>query len=201
MAYANNVFINCPFDGKYKDMFHAIVFTIYDCGFIARCALENRDSHHVRIDKLFQLIEECPYGIHDLSRAGIDPKIKLARFNMPLELGIFMGCKKYGNAKNKQKCYLVLDIDRYRYRNFISDISGQDISAHNKEIRRAIVHTRDWLNEKTREQLSSGSVMFDRYNSFKRDLPKMCKKNGWLAKELTFVDYTGAISAWLSTKT
>ena len=34
------MFINCPFDAVYEPLFDAIVFAVYDCGFIARCALE-----------------------------------------------------------------------------------------------------------------------------------------------------------------
>jgi len=38
-AYNDNVFLNCPFDPEYRQIFNAIVFTIYDCGFVARCSL------------------------------------------------------------------------------------------------------------------------------------------------------------------
>lgn len=38
--YNDNVFINCPFDSAYKPLFDAIVFAVHDCGFVARCALE-----------------------------------------------------------------------------------------------------------------------------------------------------------------
>lgn len=32
-AYPRNVFINCPFDPQYTEIFEAIVFTIMVCGF------------------------------------------------------------------------------------------------------------------------------------------------------------------------
>ena len=32
--YNDNVFLNCPFDSAYKALFDALVFTIYDCGFM-----------------------------------------------------------------------------------------------------------------------------------------------------------------------
>ena len=38
--YNDNVFINCPFDSAYKPLFDAMVFTVHDCGFVARCALD-----------------------------------------------------------------------------------------------------------------------------------------------------------------
>lgn len=63
-----NVFINCPFDDEFKPIFESLVFAVHDCGFVARCALEIEDSSQVRIDKIFNLIERCPFGIHDISR-------------------------------------------------------------------------------------------------------------------------------------
>src|SRR6187551_1116802 len=38
----------------------------------------------IRFDKLVRLIEQCRYGIHDLSRTTPDSVNRLPRFNMPL---------------------------------------------------------------------------------------------------------------------
>ena len=46
--YQRNVFVNCPFDVDYQPLFQAIVFTVEDCEFRARCALEVEDSGEVR---------------------------------------------------------------------------------------------------------------------------------------------------------
>ena len=54
---------------------------------------------------------------------------QLPRFNMPLELAMFFGCKRFGSESQKKKRTLVLDREPYRYRQFISDIAGQDIRA------------------------------------------------------------------------
>jgi hypothetical protein len=50
--YESSVFINVPFDRKYQKLFDALVFAVYDCGFVARCALESDDGADVRFDKL-----------------------------------------------------------------------------------------------------------------------------------------------------
>ena len=63
----NHVFINCPFDSVYKPIFDAIVFAIYDLGFVARSALEIDDGTEFRLAKIERIIEECRYGIHDIS--------------------------------------------------------------------------------------------------------------------------------------
>jgi hypothetical protein len=42
--YQQNVFINCPFDEPFRTILEAIVFTVHDCGFVARSALEADDG-------------------------------------------------------------------------------------------------------------------------------------------------------------
>ncbi len=91
-AYVQNVFLNCPFDEQYSPFFQAAVFAITDCGFIARCALEASDASQVRIHKIYDLIAECKFGIHDLSRTQLDIHSQLPRFNMPLVRN-FLGSK------------------------------------------------------------------------------------------------------------
>src|SRR5262245_21173689 len=107
--YHENVFINCAFDGPYKALFEAIVFAVFDCGFRARCSLEIEDSGQIRMEKILNIIAECKLGISDLSRTELDEAHKLPRFNMPLELGLFLGAKRYGRDKQKRKNCLVLD--------------------------------------------------------------------------------------------
>src|ERR1043165_1148256 len=125
--FATGVFINCPFDAKYKPLFDCLIFTTIYCGYLARSALEIDDGSQVRIEKIFQIIQESQFGIHDLSRTELDKSSKLPRFNMPLELGVFLGAKRFGKGAQKRKYCLILDRSEYRYQKFISDISGQDI--------------------------------------------------------------------------
>jgi hypothetical protein len=132
-SYDASVFINCPFDDAYGPTFRALVFAVHDSGFFARCAREADNAGEVRIQKIARIIRECRHGIHDLSRTDLDPHIHLPRFNMPLELGIFFGAQMVGSGKQKTKNCLILDMEKYRYRDFCSDISGQDIK-HTVEI-------------------------------------------------------------------
>ena len=87
------VFINCPFDSQYTPLFEALVFAVSDCGFRARCALEVDDASQVRIEKIYKIIATCKFGIHDISRTAPNPATGLPRFNMPLELGIFLAAR------------------------------------------------------------------------------------------------------------
>jgi hypothetical protein len=93
-SYHESVFINCPFDGGYKRLFKATVFTVFYSGYVPRCALEIYNSGQVRIEKIFKLIENCQFGNHDISRTELDVDSKLPRFNMPLELGVFLGAQR-----------------------------------------------------------------------------------------------------------
>jgi hypothetical protein len=198
-AYGRSVFLNCPFDGDYGPLLDAIVFTIFDCGFQPRCALEVDDGGQIRIEKIFNIVAECRFGLHDLSRTELDREHGLPRFNMPLELGVFLGAKRYGSGIQKTKVALILDREKYRYQAFISDIAGQDIRTHEREPFKAISVVRNWLATAfAADNLPGGSVIGRRYRSFRRQLPKLRKALG-LSKgdTLTFYDYNSLISEWL----
>lgn len=199
--YNDNVFINCPFDSAYKQLLDAIVFAIHDCGFIPRCALEEEDASEVRIDKIYNIIADCRYGIHDISRTQLDTASGFPRFNMPLELGIFLGAKKFGIAEQKRKKCLILDTEPYRYQQFISDIAGQDIQAHNDTPEVIVKIVRDWLrNASRRETIPSGSIIWDRYQEFIEKLPQTAREARLIAEELIFNDYTLLVAQWLESK-
>lgn len=198
--YNEDVFINCPFDRHYKRIFNAIVFAVFDCGFRVRCAQEIIDASEIRIDNITKIVRECKFGIHDISRTSLDLKNNLPRFNMPLELGIFIGAKRFGNSQQKSKVCLILDKDEYRYQKFISDISGQDIFAHHKNPESAIRIVRNWLSPMSSKLIPGPTEMIRRYNEFKLDLPLMCKETKRLISELTFNDYAQFISIWIEIK-
>lgn len=83
-------------------------------GFRPRCAEDESNAGKGRIEKIQDLIAECKYSIHDISRVDLDPLNNLPRFNMPLELGLDLGCKRYGTSYHQEKVFLVLDTEQYR---------------------------------------------------------------------------------------
>lgn len=189
------VFINCPFDEDYADLFWALVFVIYKCNFRPRCSLEVDDASENRFEKIVRIIGDCRYGIHDISRTELGGN-GLPRFNMPLELGLFLGAKRFGGRSQRNKSCLVFDRERFRYQQFISDIAGQDIKTHNGSIRSLISEVRDWLSSRN-PGLESGSIIWEEYNDFQRDLPNLCTSLRLVQAELTFSDYTRLVFAWL----
>lgn len=195
----NHVFINCPFDAEYRPLFEAMVFAIHHCGFVARSAMEVDDGSQVRIDKIATIIGDTPLGIHDISRTEPDAGSGLPRFNMPLELGMFLGAKRYGNPRQRRKLCLILDRDRYRYQQFCSDIAGQDIRAHQNDPAVLIRVLRDWLRNALMHTatLPGASRITERYAIFQAELPLICGLLGMDADELVFNDLTMLVSAWL----
>ena len=196
--YTDNVFINCPFDAAYKPLFDAIVFTVHDCGFIARCALEEEDASQVRIDKIYNIIRDCCYGIHDISRIELDEDSGFPRFNMPLELGVFLGAKKFGGTDQKRKKCLVLDKEPYRYQQFISDIAGQDIQAHKNEVETIVRFVRNWLRTASeRQTIPGGNFIWERYQTFLRELPQTAEELRLDVEDMIFNDYASVIARWM----
>lgn len=197
-GYNEAVFINCPFDDGYQPLFRATVFTVYDCGLNPRCALEVYNSGQVRIDKIMGLVEACRFGIHDISRTELDSAHSLPRFNMPLELGLFLGAQRFGAGRQKTKSCLVLDREPYRYQKFISDIAGQDIAAHGGEVAKLIGTVRDWLSAAAGGRpLPGRAKIAERFARFSADLPAIAAAFHLAPDELTFVDYASFASRWL----
>jgi hypothetical protein len=195
------VFLNCPFDATYRPLFEALVFAIHDCGFEARCALEAEDSGELRMRKIKRIIRECEYGIHDISHVQLDAKDGLPRFNVPLELGLFLGAQEYGAGSQKQKRSLILDAEPDRYHRFCSDIAGQDIRAHGGEPAGAIAAVRAMLSTalEGHARLPGEAMIGSRFEKFRAELPSICHRMYLRPAELQFVEFRYLLRDWLST--
>ena len=168
------------------------------CGFIPRCAKEDQDSGTVRIDKLFRLIDSCKYGIHDISCTELDHNTNLPRFNMPLELGMFLGAKRYGRHPNSKKVCIVLDREQYRYHKYISDIAGQDIRAHSNSPQACITLIRNWLaSHSKRSTMPTGDIIWNKYQFYLSELPALCMAISQTENMMTYNDYVRLTSQWL----
>lgn len=198
VKYKESVFINCPFDQNYDAIFNAILFTVHRCGFVLRCSKEYEDSSGIRIKNIINLINQSKFSIHDLSRVTLDETAELPRFNMPLELGICIGAMEFGSRKHKKKEYLVIESEQFRFKQFISDISGQDIRSHKDDPSQAIKCVRNWLAKKAATNIPSGSNILKEYNEFQEALPELCSESKWLPDELTFEEYSSLATNWLA---
>lgn len=66
--------------------------------------------------------------------------------NMPFELGIDFGCRKYSGKPYSDKRILILEEEKYRYQAAISDLAGIDIETHGGSHEMAIRKVRNWLS-------------------------------------------------------
>lgn len=199
--YERNVFINCPFDDEYKSLFYAIVFAVNDLGFQVKCAKDESNAGKSRIEKIQDLIAECKFSIHDLSRVDLDPVNNLPHFNMPFELGLDLGCRRYGKSYHQGKVVLVLETERYRYQKYISDLAGCDAVAHHDSDEEVIDHVRNWLRielEPKLEKTPSGFLIYQRYQQFQMDLPSICANLYWDVNQLPFSDFSWSVQDWIA---
>lgn len=181
-------------------MLRAIVFVLKTCDYVPRCALEADSATEVRVEKILRIINECGLSIHDISRTQLDTKSKLPRFNMPFELGLFLGAAKLGHKRQKkEKGALILDVKPYRYQAFLSDIAGQDIRAHGNDPSQAIGAVRNWLNthSKANKVLPGKAALVTQYRRFQKQLPVMLKELQLKEAEISFVDWSKLIGIWL----
>lgn len=164
--YSKNIFINCPFDAEYREIFLGTLFTTIYLRYTPRLALESADSGLTRINKIVNLIKESKFGIHDLSRMISSEKDEYYRMNMPFELGIDYACQNIYCEKFPSKKILILDSEQYRYQKAISDLSGCDIKKHHNNVIIAIRVVRDWLVNIDLKRATSGNGIWTQYNYF-----------------------------------
>ncbi len=194
LDFNKSVFMNCPFDRQYHPLFEAIIFTIQLSGFKPRCAREESDSGDIRLSKLARIISECKYGIHDISR--VQPKIP--RFNMPLELGIDLGCRYYGSNRQRRKQLLILDTEPHRYLRTISDLRGQDIESHNDDQQTIIQVVRNFLYTSTNNTgIPGGKYIYRKFLEFQSDLPSICRSSHLRRNEIVFKQLVVITQEWL----
>jgi hypothetical protein len=119
---------------------------------------------------------------------------------MAFELGLFLACKWFGSGKQRTKNALVLDKDRYRYRDALSDIAGQDIASHKGRPALAIQEVRNWLDSSrttSKKSLHGGDYIVKMFRNFTRDLPAASRKENLNPKKLSYADVCRAMEAWL----
>jgi hypothetical protein len=118
---------------------------------------------------------------------------------MPLELGVFLAAKKFGEIKQKRKRCIIFDRSDYRYQAFISDIAGQDIHSHGNSVVVLITKIASWLRAESKDvRVPGGRVIAKEFETFTLALPRICKDRRLTADELTYSDYHTLSAEWVS---
>ena len=171
-----NVFVNAPFDDAYAPLFDALVFAIMACGYRVRCALEEDDSGNIRLDKLVALIRESPRSIHDLSRIELGDN-DLPRFNMPFELGMAMGAKRFGGRSQRGDRIKIMVAEPYRLPAYLSDLGGNDPTAHHSDPTAVIRIVRNYLHRTPHGGILAGPARLTRdFERFRAELPDIAER-------------------------
>lgn len=193
LAFEKSVFINCPFDTKFKPLFDAILFTIHDCGFTARHALESIGGRESRLEKIYRLIHESQWSIHDVSRVELSAANKLPRFNMPFECGLAFGAMKYGKTNNRDA--LVMTGVVFQDKASLSDLAGIDPGYHQNNPQLVIANVRKFLASKSASKSIRGAgAIFKRFKKFNLKLDQIAQHKKISKKEINSLDY---INDWV----
>jgi hypothetical protein len=139
-----SVFINCPYDSEYLPIFDAVVFATICCGFLPRCAIESGCTAIPRMDRITEAILASKYSIHDLCRCRGEGNANLARFNMPLELGVSMA-QRFAPGGTANHDWLLLVPRGSEYVRFLSDLAGFDPKQHDGNLETVIPAVMSWL--------------------------------------------------------
>ena len=202
MAFDENVFLNCPFDKDFKPLLKALVFEIIYLGFSPKLS-QTLSSSSIRVNQIKNLIRNCKYGIHDLSRSKPMKNDELPRFNMPYELGLDIGALEYGNKKLKTKRILILETNKFHYQKVISDIAGQDIEDHNDDPKTLITKVRNWFSANfINDKIPGQSEIWIAYNQFLDDLNTSLLASSYTVieiEEMPIVDFIKFTNDWIKT--
>lgn len=197
------MFINCPFDEDFAPILQAIAFCLVYLGFVPRIAPENSDNSVARLDRIVEIVKGSKYGIHDLSRCRWTGKTtdEYARMNMPFELGIDHGCRKFGSPPHDTKTILILEERRFDNQKALSDIAGWDIEAHGGEHEKAVTKVRSWIAAQTRQRLASPKKINGEYAAFqewywKRELADGASEDD--IREYPTVELIRAMHEWMA---
>ena len=164
--FGSNVFVNCPFDAEYAPILEAMLFCLIRFGLNPRIATERGDSGETRIDKILDLVQSSRFSIHDLSRCQARTVGEHYRLNMPFELGIDFGCRRFGPHPLSGKVFLVLEENNHRYQAAISDLAGFDIQAHGGKFDLAVRKLRNWIVDQQGFERVEAAQVVSEYGDF-----------------------------------
>jgi len=119
------VFLNVPFDARYRPLFISLLAGLTALSCDPHCVLEVPSGPRNRLDRIYSLIASCGASIHDLSRVTLSGPLRVPRFNMPFELGL-----AYAIAQGQPHDLFVFEEQSHRLQASLSDFNGYDPHIH-----------------------------------------------------------------------
>jgi hypothetical protein len=168
-----DVFLNIPYDEQFRNLYLAYISGMSAFGLVPRTTLEIPGGAR-RLDRIFALIQACPFSVHDLSRVELDTKRPpTPRFNMPLELGLSVAWDKVGK---RQHTWFVYEAKNRRLAKSPSDLSGTDAYIHGGKITGVFRELCNCFVRPSRQP--SVQQMRRIYQDVKKSLPKILRRAG-----------------------
>lgn len=168
------VFLNVPYDQKFENLFLAYIAGIRAFGLAPRATLEIPGGKR-RLEKIRNLIAECRYSIHDLSRVELDRSApRTPRFNMPFELGLAVAHQM--SAPRRPHDWFVCEAFGLRLLKSLSDLNGTDPYVHGGTIVGVFRELRNIFTRPGRQP--TVQEMARVYRQVKRNIPSILHKSG-----------------------
>jgi hypothetical protein len=161
------VFLNIPYDNKFKRLFRGYICGVSAFGLVPRATLEIPGGAR-RLDRILELIHSCRYAIHDLSRVELDRTAPATpRFNMPFELGLSVAHDKA--SKRGRHDWFVCESKKFRLAKSLSDLNGTDPYIHGGTVNGLFAELRNMFVRRDRQPAIR--QMWSIYREMSRSLP------------------------------
>lgn len=163
------VFLNVPYDHRYERRFVALVTALVSLGLRPCCVFEIQERGTGRLERVFQMLEHCRYSIHDMCRAGPEP-----RFNMPFELGLAFALNRYGTGHD----IYIVDEQPHRLAKHLSDLQGVDAGVYDGKNKVRALVSRILSLIGTSEADPKAADVYEAYRTVYECVPDLKKDNG-----------------------
>lgn len=166
-ALQESAFLNVPYDRHYESLYLAFIAGLCAFGLRPRATIEIRGSRR-RLERIIELIRECRYSFHDLSRVQLDRNPPATpRFNMPFELGLAVDWSLGAGSGHE---WFVFESNPYRLSKSLSDLNGTDPYIHEGTVQGVLRGLMNTLTRTTRRpELADMNAIY-------RDLRKAARK-------------------------
>jgi hypothetical protein len=168
-----SAFLNIPYDARYSRLYLAFIAGLSAYGLAPRATVEIPGGQG-RLDRILELIQECRYSFHDLSRVEVNlARPRTPRFNMPFELGLAVASQK---LVWKDQMWFVFESRRRRLSKSLSDLNGTDPYIHGGTARGVF---RELTNALVRIQHQpSVEEMSEIYRELRKVAPRILREAG-----------------------
>jgi hypothetical protein len=173
--YNNAVFLNIPYDEKFSRLYLAYIVGLIHLG-LNPCVTLHIPGGQRRLDKILDLIGNCRYSIHDLSRVQLDSKApRTPRFNMPFELGLAVGVQKLVRRPHE---WFLFEEKPHRVEKSLSDLSGTDPHIHHNTVEGVLRELGNAFVRRSEDEAFSLPRMLKTYRSVRNQVNKIKLQTG-----------------------